>query len=349
MSTEIDNFLTQALGDGGDLTPQQAAQLLHMGDTTGDTGGAPSPELSSGPAAAPAPNEGQNTPATKTPATDESNLTAENAVVLAKDGVHTISYDKLVQARDAARTAQTEAQALASQLEAANQKLAELQAQAQARADAGQAPTQTDANAAAAQAAVDAGIDPAIFGDFSPEAMAKGVAQLVQAQVAASMANIDAKLKPIEQQNAQSAQEAHLAAIYGAHADADSIVESQEFAAWKDAQPSVVRAALDQVLDKGSASQVIEVFDAFKAASGQAKPNNTPAASAGQVSPAEAAKAAIAKAAPPIPASLSDIPGGRIATTNVSEAMETMSPAEQYRAAMNMTPEQREAWLNAQI
>jgi len=340
MSNQTDNFLTQALENGGDLSPEQAAQLLQMEmGNPGDTG-VTAPEPSSGPAAAPAPIEAA--PAGTPAAAPEPELTADNAVILAKDGIHTISYDKLLQER-AAR------QAMATQLDAANAKLAELQAQAQARADSGQAPTQTDANAAAAQAAVDAGIDPAIFGDFSPEAMAKGVAQLVQAQVAASMANIDAKLKPIEQQNAQSAQEAHLAAIYGAHADADSIVESQEFAAWKDAQPSVVRAALDQVLDKGSASQVIEVFDAFKAASGQAKPNNTPAAPAGQVSPAEAAKAAIAKAAPPIPASLSDIPGGRIATTNVSEAMETMSPAEQYRAAMNMTPEQREAWLNAQI
>ncbi len=129
MSTQTDDFLTQALENGGDLSPAQAAQLLQMEmGTPGDTG-ATALETSSGPAAAPAPTDGQNTPETPT-ATDESNLTANNAVVLAKDGVHTISYDKLVQAREAARTAQADVQAMAAQLEAANQKLADLQAQA---------------------------------------------------------------------------------------------------------------------------------------------------------------------------------------------------------------------------
>lgn len=184
MNTQsIDDFLTQALDNGGDLTPEQAAQLLQMGDTPGDTGASAS-EPSNVPDVAPAQIEGQAVPeGEKTATPDESGLTAENAVILAKDGKHTISYDKLVQAREAAQTAQAAQQAMAAQLEAANQKLVELQAQAQARAEAGQAPTQDDTNAAAAQAAIDAGVDPALFGDFSPEAMAKGVAQLVQAQV----------------------------------------------------------------------------------------------------------------------------------------------------------------------
>ena len=250
MNTQsIDDFLTQAFENGGDLTPEQAAQLLQMGDTPGDTGASAS-EPSNVPDVAPAQIEGQAVPeGEKTATPDESGLTAENAVILAKDGKHTISYDKLVQAREAAQTAQAAQQAMAAQLEAANQKLVELQAQAQARAEAGQAPTQADTNAAAAQAAIDAGVDPALFGDFSPEAMAKGVAQLVQAQLDARMAAIDAKLQPIQQQTARSATEVHLSAIYSAHPDADSIVESREFAAWKSTQPGVVRAALDAALD----------------------------------------------------------------------------------------------------
>lgn len=345
MSTPIDNFLTQALGDGGDLTPQQAAQLLQMGDTTGDTGGAPSPELSSGPAAAPA----AATPPTKTettPPADDS-LTAENAVILAKDGKHTISYDKLVQARETARAADAKSQTLAAQLEAANKQLADLQAQAQARADAGQSPTATDNQLAAAQAAINAGADPAIFGDFSEKALADGIAKLVEQQVAARMAAIDAKLQPFEQQATTDATAAHFKAIYDAHADADSIVESQEFAAWKSSLPGVMRAAAEQALAKGSSTDVIEVFTAFKSATGHAKP---PAATAGQVSPAEAAKAAIAKAAAPVPASLSDIPGGRAAGTNLFESMEnSTSSLEMLANARNMTQEQIDAWLNQTI
>ena len=349
MSTQsIDDFLTQALENGGDLSPEQAAQLLQLGDTQGDTG-VTAPELSNGPAVAPAQTEGQATPeGEKTAAPDEASLTAENAVILAKDGVHTISYDKLLQERAARQEERAARQAMEAQLEAANQKLAELQAQAQARAEAGQAPTQADNNAVAAQAAIDAGVDPAIFGDFSPEAMAAGVAKLVQAQVQARMAELDAKLQPIQQQTAKTAAEEHIAAIYGAHPDADSIVESQEFAAWKGAQPGVVRAALDAALTNGTSKDVIEVFAAFKAAKGQvAAP--PPAASAGQISPAEAAKAAIAKAAAPTPASLSDIPGGRAGVTNVLEAMDSMNGPEMLTAMANMTPEQIDAYLNSQI
>ena len=339
-STQLDNFLDSTIGAGGDLTPAQAAQLLSLG-IQGDTG-APSPDLSSGPAAAPAPTDASPQPA----AQPEPELTAETAVILAKDGKHTISYDKLVQARETARAAQTEAQTLAAQLQAAQQQLADLQAQAQARADAGQAPTATDNQVAAAQAAIDAGADPALFGDFSEEALAKGITKLVDQQVAARMAAIDAKLKPIEQQAATDATTAHFNAIYSAHPDADSIVESQEFAVWKGAQPAVVRAALDQALEKGSSTDVIEVFSAFKAATQQQSP---PAAGKGAMTPAEAAKAAIAKASAPIPASLSDIPGGRVAGTNVFEAMDTMNSHELLAATSNMTAEQIEAWLNAQI
>lgn len=160
------------------------------------------------------------------------------------------------------------------------------------------------------------------------------------------MAAIDAKLKPIEQQAATDATTAHFNAIYSAHPDADSIVESQEFAVWKGAQPAVVRAALDQALEKGSSTDVIEVFSAFKAATQQQSP---PAADKGAMTPAEAAKAAIAKASAPIPASLSDIPGGRVASTNVFEAMDTMNSHELLAATSNMTAEQIEAWLNSQI
>ncbi len=344
----IDDFLTQAFENGGDLSPEQAAQLLQMGGTPGDTGASAS-EPSNVPDVAPA-IEGHAAPeGEKTATPDESGLTAANAVILAKDGKHTISYDKLVQAREAAHAAQSAQQAMAAQLEAANQKLVELQAQAQARAEAGQAPTQADTNAAAAQAAIDAGVDPALFGDFSPEAMAKGVAHLVQAQLDARMAAIDAKLQPIQQQTARSATEVHLSAIYSAHPDADSIVESQEFAAWKSTQPGVVRAALDAALTTGSTNDVIEVFSAFKAATGQAAVPTAATAKAGQISPAQAAKAAIARAAAPMPASISDIPGGRAGPTNVLEAMENMNGPEMLSAMNAMTPEQIDAYLNAQI
>ena len=354
-NTAIDDFLTQAFEGGDDLSPEQAAQLLELSGNPGDTGAPVVPENSSVPGAATAQTEGTKTepPAAPAAAPDEASLGADNAVILAKDGKHTISYEKLVQAREGERAAREQLAQLQAQAEEANRKLAELEALAKARADAGQAPTQTDNQIAAAQAAIDQGVDPGIFGDFSEAALAKGIATLVadqvKAQVTARMAEIDTKLQPIEQKAVKDATTAHYEAIYKAHADADSIAESQEFAAWKAAQPSVVRVALDNALQHGSASDVIEVFTAFKNANpGQAEP---PAAGAGQQqqSPAEAAKAAIAKAAAPVPASLSDIPGGRVAGTNLAEAMDGMDSHELLGAMQNMSREQIEAYLNSQI
>ena len=78
-STQLDNFLDSTIGTGGDLTPAQAAQLLSLG-IQGDTG-APSPELSSGPAAAPAPTDDSPQPA----AQPEPELTALPPQVLSPD------------------------------------------------------------------------------------------------------------------------------------------------------------------------------------------------------------------------------------------------------------------------
>lgn len=335
-------FIANALENGG-MTPAKAAELIAMIEAEGETEGGETSEIVEPdnelkPEEKAAETVDQKHESTLPP---DDQLTAENAVVMAKDGKHTINFEVLADTREKLR----EKSAL---LELANQQLAELQAQAQARADAGQAPTQADNHAAAAQAAIDAGVDPALFGDFSPEAMAKGVAQIVQAQVqaqvAAQMAAIDAKLQPLQQQTAKSAAEAHLSAIRTAHPDADSIVESQEFAAWKAGQPSIVQQALDRALAEGSTGQVIEVFDAFKKAGAVSQP---PAQT--KADPAAAAKAAIDALKPTPPASLSDIPGGRPAAVSMFERLSGMPAYAQVDAMDGMTDEQINSYLNSRI
>jgi len=337
----------------GELTPEQAAHLLEMGE--GDTGAAP--DIGGEPAASrvegeTAKPEGEasniestanagNPDAGKGTATEElpEGLTPENAVILAKDGKHTISYDKLVEARQSSQEWKARAEAAQAELEA-------LQAKAQARADAGEAPTAVDNQVATAQAAIDAGIDPAIFGDFSEEALAKGIQTLVDQRVAAVMAQVDAKLSPIEQRVATDATEDHYKAIYEAHPDADSIVESKELADWIASQPSFTRAGYQAVLEGGTTQEVIELFDSFKQATGLTQ------AAAGQPDPESvkaAAKAAIAKATPPVPASLSDFPGGAIGPGSRDEAMAGMTGQELLGAMENMTPEQIETYLNRQL
>jgi hypothetical protein len=331
----------------GDLTPEQAAQLLEMAEQ-GDTGGSKPPEQGGAPsvagkepAGAASDNEQTTDPKVDPAAPAATEPDPSKTVILAKDGVHTIGYDKLVEARD-------DAKAWKQRAEAAQQQLDALQAQAQTRADAGQQPTQADANVAAASAAIDKGIDPAIFGTFSDEDIAKGIATVVNKLGSQILSAVDAKLAPLHQRQAADGNEAHFASILAKHPDMDSLVESTELKSWIAAQPSFVRQGYVDVLQKGTAPQVIELFDLFKQANG----TRTPAPPAPPRDVRAAAAAAIAKAqeAPNVPTSLSDLAGGRAgAGASRDEAWSQLEGPALLEAMQDVSPEQIEKFLNRRV
>ena len=340
----ITNEFFQAHAPSGDLSPTQAAELLELamgdtGTTLPDNGGEPGATPGAEQAAAAVPGNEEGQPGVKTP---EAESDPANAVVLAKDGVHTIAYQKLVDARAGEQHWKSQATAAQQQLEA-------LQLEAAKRADAGQAPTATDNAAAVASAAIENGVDPNIFGDYSEEALAKGI-RMLNAQSTAALrdqlktellAEVKAELAPFQQQSAKTATDQHYQAIYEKHPDADSIAESKELADWIAKQPSFARAGYESVLQKGTAAEIVEFFDQFKSATGKTQP---PAAD-----PKTAARAAIANMPAAVPASLSDIPGGRAGAVNRMEAMDQLSAVDKLEAMQGMTPQQIDAFLNRQL
>ena len=322
----------QANDINGPLTPEQAAQMMSLpeGDTSTalETGGEPGATAEDG-------------TTTDDLAAGES-VEKKPEVILAKDGVHTIPYEKLTEAREGERQWKAQAQALTEQIAA-------LQADAAKRAEAGEAPTATDNATALAAAAIESGeVDPDIFGDFSEAALAKGVQTLVDKRVDArvneAMAKIEQKLQPYEAVAAKSATEQHYSTIYERHPDADSIAESAELAAWIDSQPSFVRPGYKAILEKGTATEVVEFFDAFKQATGL-----TQTAKPGKTDLATAAQDAIAKAKAPVPASLTDFAGTTAGPGNKFEALAAMSGANLGEAMQSMTPTQIEQYLNRQL
>lgn len=353
MTTSQESFYS---GIDSTLTPAQALQALALeesGDTaSADNGGAPTTTPDPADASSDAGTEKeQQQPASgaaddgktvdvKATEVDESNIDPTKAVVLAKDGVHTIPYDRLEKARQ-------EGQQWKAAAETAQRQLADLQAQAQARADNGQAPTTTDNMAATAAAAIEAGADADLFGDFSEASLKAGIEKLVAQQVAAQVdARVAKALEPMQAKTQQDAATAHYEAIYKAHPNADSIAQSAEFKAWVDSQPSVVRNAYWGLFDGktgGTAAEIVEVFDAYKAASG--KPSPQPAAAGNSA----AAQAALARAKAEPPSSLSSIPGGHAQGGSALDATADMGGLEMLQATENMTPAQIEAWLNKQI
>ena len=265
----------------------------------------------------------------------------EGAPILSKSGAYTIPYEKLAEAREARKAAQDRIAQLEQQVaeltSAQQRNLAAVQADAQDRANAGQAQTATDANLAVATKAMTEGVDLSIFGDFSEEDLAKGVAELNRRAMETVRAElhdtIRRELAPLRAQEAKTATSAHYDAIYAAHKDADEIVESAEFAAWRDNLPAFAKAGVEHALTKGAAKDVIEVFDAFRATK-PPQPNTSTARTAPEA-PARR-----------VPNSLSDVPGA----APMDETQQTLAAAGNTSALLDrmaaMTQEQRDALLD---
>ncbi|WP_347455694.1 hypothetical protein [Acinetobacter thermotolerans] len=332
--------------DSGNINPELAQKLIDMefagaesGDTTNvDTGN--EPDVTTGEEntatdpgnaevktdAAPAQEQTQ-----QQKAEPDAEPDPENTVILTKDGKHTIPYDRLVQEREQAKYWKQQALAAQQQLEQAQQTATTAQAQA---------------NAETAQAAIEASGNSEeiikLFGDFSEEAIAKGVQALIAQQVPNQIqAAINQALAPLQQQQQLSAAEAHFAAIHEKHPDAESIAESQEFDQWLKSQPSIVQGAYQQVLEQGSAQEVIELLDLYKGQN-----NSSPAPQTNLDAIKEKAKQAVQNAQTQVPLSVSDFPAGSPAGVSREERLDAMDPVELLEEMQNWTEEQREAFLN---
>ena len=268
----------------------------------------------------------------------------EGAPIASKSGGYTIPYEKLTEARTARDSAIAERDQLRAQLEqltaaqAANMQQA--QVEAQARADAGEAPTQADQNLAAAQALVAGGVDVSLFGDFSEEALAEGIEKLVTARVEAALAP---QREAQAREQAQTAEQAHVQAILGAHKDAFEVAESKEFAAWKAGQPGFMQAAIDRTLNAGTAQDVIDLLGQFKQAYAGGATYSDPTAAAVAKAMAEA------KSAPPV--SLSSLPGAAPAGTTEADRAVALAddPAALLEYMSSLPPERQTQLMNSVV
>lgn len=268
----------------------------------------------------------------------------EGAPIASKSGAYTIPYDKLVQARERAHALAGENEALKAQLAelSARQQanLQEQQAAAQVREASGQQATAADHNLELAQDAIEQGVDVSIFGDFSEEALAKGI-QTLSVQMADRLrqelrSEMARDLEPIRQQRAQSEVQQHYGAIYERHPDADELTQSSQFSDWLHALPSVMRDGVMYAMQEGTTSQVIEVFDTFKQQAGL------------RAAPAKSAAAAPPQAQRRVPHSLSEM-AGEPHRDAVQQTLETAgnNPAALLEAMDAMTPAQIERLMNA--
>jgi len=304
---KIEEFFAANQVDGK-LTDAQAMQMLTQGDTVQTESGVPNvtAEVKPEPVAKVEPVIAAETP----------------QVILAKDGVHTIPFEKLTEAREAEKHWKTVAE------------------QAQQEVEALKSVTPKPAPAEPAATTVD-NVD---FGDYSDDALKAGIKKAVALETAAIKAEFEAKLaavvEPLHKQQQVSAADEHFSTIYKAHPDVESVVESKQMNDWIESQPSFARSGIRNVIAEGSAAEVIELLDTFKSATGKLATTTVPTGAAA------AAQAAIAKAQSAPPMSLSEIPAGSAAHTDQAAAMLEMSSAGMLNMFDGKTPEQINALMN---
>lgn len=241
---------------------------------------------------------------------------AEEAVVLTKDGKHTIPFSELESARERARHFEqmaTEQKALLDDLAKAKEQ------------DAGTGGTE-------AQQAVLA----EYVGDF-PE-VAKDMKPYIEAMIAAGVTaglaeikgTLDKVVAPLKQAEQNTEINGHFNAIRDVHKDFDTLVQGDALDKWVETQPSFTQPALREVLEKGNATQIIELVTAYKKDAGEpvvtAEP---PADHPAKHDVKQVAADAIAKAKQVgAPKSLSDFPASGVAATSEAEMLLNAGPNE---------------------
>lgn len=317
MSTEQE--INEQIESGGKLDPNLAAALLEMEDAKLNGETVSNTELGN------VPNITQET-------VPDDQLNADNTLVMARDGKHTIPFEKLVEARD-------EAKGWKQKFEEQQAQIATMQ-QAQpnnANLESAESSLQT------AQALIDASGNDAdvieLFGDFSEQAIAKAVNTLVQQQLSTQVdAIVQQKLGEItQQQQTLTAQEQHFQTISEVHPDWSSVVESNEFNNWMSKQPSYIQDGIGKVFQSGTAQQVNQVLNDYKTQNNLAV--NDPIASIKQ-----AAKQAVNNVRQPIPNSLSDLPAGSPSAVSRDERLANLSGAQLLDEMATWTPEQIDAY-----
>lgn len=331
--TTVQDFLSTNEITGA-LTPVQAAQLLelpHQGDTFDQT------EHVDAPASAPAPDTSAAEPNTTTnDKATEADLTAENAVILAKDGKHTIPFDKLAEARESAQQA-------AAERDAAVRKAAELQALLDAAQKPKPASTQPQPEAVDLQSLRDQQYE-AIQGGLKEEALELGKQIDAEVQRLAEERVMQRMAARSEQEQAQAA--ADSLQRVAAELKVQYPALDQSSPKYSPSQEAFVVAERDLLISQGA-----KVDDALRQAVSKAAPlfgwsNGQPTPKPDVKSAAEAAAAAIANAKAPTPATLSDIPGGKPAGLSLDEQMAVKSGPEMLDVMQRMSKDQIEDFMN---
>ena len=265
-------------------------------------------------------------------------------VIMAKDGVHTIPYEKLVEARveaSSARTALEEQISKNAELQAAMDKMATAQ-NAQVEGTA----TQEETNEILDEVRKEF---PDLVTAF--ETMLTKERGFYTAQIAAQAEEINtlkSDIAPVKEKAVEADKKEHFDSIRKVHSDLDAIIAGEELGTWIESQSPAVQKAYVEDIKGGNDVAIIKMLDTFKAATGYQPPAGD---TAGQGKQADGQTAAgIPAPKRPVPTSLSEIPGGsQVPHNQVDAIMSAGNPLKQIDAFMGKTPDQIEEILRKAV
>lgn len=150
---------------------------------------------------------------------------------------------------------------------------------------------------------------------------------------------------PLQQQLHAGEAQTHIQTILAAHPDAADVGKSEAMQQWIASQPSFAQRAIENVLANGSAKEVVEVLDSFKAATTAANVQKPKDDTKPDPKPEAAAATALEQPKPKPPNSLSDLPAGATPAADPVAAMLDKTPSELQATFEGMTPEQIEQFM----
>ena len=277
----------------------------------------------------------------ETPALDTEEVKEEEQkeevkpVILAKDGVHTIEYEKLVEARNDAKAAKEEVESLRNTL-----------AEREALLESLKAAKEQDA-ATGTTEATDS-LRESVKEDF-PELLElmehsnASVVKELRAEMAELKKQISADLAPVMKTTNDTIAEKHFGTIRDAHKDFDDIMAAPEIMEWVDKHPGPIKAAYMNIIEHGTAKDVIDMVTAFKSAHPAPVGDTTDQVA---LKAAEAEKKATGKS---VPKSLSDIPAGTAAHHDEAGAMQNMTPVQLMNKFVGKSPNEIMEFLDRTI
>jgi len=311
------------------LTDAQQVELLQNGSITaaGDTDSSASPDTTADVNADNNAGDGNKDVAVDGNAVDTS--AADPTGILSKDGQHVIPFSRLAEAQDEA----ARLRALTAQQE---QVIADLKAAKEADAGTGDTKAQND-------------VLEELRAEFPElaEKLAPVISSLVDKGVNAAVSKLSAEIQPLKDTAQETAVDKHFNTIRTAHSDFDALMQGDAVEKWIEKQPAFVQDRYKEVLDRGTAKDVVELLGAYKAA------NNITADVPGNKQPSSediktAAKNAVekAKGAKVAPMSLSDVPAGQMPASDELTAMDELSPTALMAKFEGKTPEQINAIIS---